>query len=203
MVQEAPAATLAGQVLVWVKSEASVPAKEIVPIVQAVVPVFFTVTFLGALLNPEVWVPKLSRPGETVIGLSVKMETVFEADAATAMSSLPLLLKSPIARPAGPPLTGKTACDLKVPSPFPPSTETELSLKLAETKDNFPLALKSAAATTTAFAPIVYSLWFWNVPFATPSSTETDLFDVPTPRSRMPSPLKSPTTTLLGAMEVG
>src|SRR5258706_13063862 len=96
--------------------------------------------------------------GETLVRRPAKLEIVLEAAAATGMSTLALWWKPPTARPGGRPLRGKTACDLKVPSPFPPSTETELSLKLAETKCNFPLELKSAAATTTAFAPIVYSL---------------------------------------------
>ena len=118
------------------------------------VPLFFKVTVLAALGMPDVCVPKESMLGERLIRLSVSTETLLSLVTATAISSLPLLLKSPTARPAGPPPVGNTDCDLKVPSALPTSVETVLSLKLAAIRSTLPSEFKSAAATITEFAPI-------------------------------------------------
>lgn len=60
MVQFPPAATLVPQVLVWLKLPAFAPARAIEPMVNAMFPLFVTVTVCAALALPTVWPAKVS-----------------------------------------------------------------------------------------------------------------------------------------------
>src|SRR5947199_59778 len=66
MVQLAPAARLAGQVLVWAKSPALVPVTLTPLMFSAAVPLLVSVTVCAALVVFTVWSEKVS-----VVGLSV------------------------------------------------------------------------------------------------------------------------------------
>jgi hypothetical protein len=68
MVQVAPAAKLAGQVLVWANCPRTLPpVTAMVLIVSgATDPVFVTVTTLAGLVVLTVWVPKASEVGDRV-----------------------------------------------------------------------------------------------------------------------------------------
>src|SRR2546421_24840 len=66
MVQEAPAASvleLLGQVLVWAKSPAFVPARPILLMVRAALPLLLSVTVWAVLVVLTCWLPKLRLVG--------------------------------------------------------------------------------------------------------------------------------------------
>jgi hypothetical protein len=61
MVQEAPAARVAPQVVVWVKSPLAVPVITMLESVSTAAPVFVSVTALAALVEPTDWFPNASE----------------------------------------------------------------------------------------------------------------------------------------------
>lgn len=69
IVQDPPAETKEGQLLVWEKSALLTPMRLIAVIVRAVVWRFVSIVLIGLLELPIRTVPKLSEPGENVTGL--------------------------------------------------------------------------------------------------------------------------------------
>ena|SRR5215831_878709 len=67
--QVPPAATVVQLLLVIMKSLLFVPVMEAFVTVTELVPLLVTVTVMGALVVPTVWVPKLTGEGEKVISV--------------------------------------------------------------------------------------------------------------------------------------
>src|SRR5215469_1082889 len=104
IVQLAPTASVAGHWLVLMK----LPCTVTLEMVTAAFPVLVTVTVCEALIMPMGTTPKVRLLGatETVMPpfeppLPSRMDAVFEDRLATARSSVPSRLKSPVASPAG------------------------------------------------------------------------------------------------------
>jgi hypothetical protein len=77
MVQAAPAASEAPQVLVWAKSPASVPDNVIPLIVRVVVPTFVRVMVLAPLVVPTVTLPKLRLVGDSLAVVPTPLKLTF------------------------------------------------------------------------------------------------------------------------------
>src|ERR1039457_7621042 len=91
---------------------------------------------------------------------------------------------------------------LNVPSPLPSRILTLLVVELVTARSAMPSPLKSPTATALGPPPTGKLTGVWKVPSPLPSATVTVLGPVRPPGrtiSALPSPLKSPTTTEVGA----
>src|SRR6266566_5378010 len=81
------------------------------------------------------------------------MVTVLTSKFATARSSFPSPLKSPIASPNGVPVAGGEETGVKVPSPGPSRMVRVLSVEFATARSSFPSPVKSPMARAVGPAP--------------------------------------------------
>src|SRR5579859_4956391 len=195
-----------GQVLV----SAKLPVVEILEKVKGVAWLLVTVTVWAALVVFTTWLPKFNdcdddaEESDTAATCN-KMETVLSELLVTAKSSLPSLLKSPMATDKGTlPVAGDEGEAVNVPSPLPNRIVTVLLAKFGTAKSNFPSPLKSPTATEFGALPVAGDEAVGvKVPSPFPNRIVTLLLLLlATAKSGFPSPLKSPIATEFGLVPV-